>query len=114
MNDNEPITEISTTNTELILIPKERLIALEILEQSIPTLIEKAMNDYKKAKLKMLHDKDKLNPAGVNARVKRYNERNKDKINERRLMKRNQRNITSIIIPVQNDSTIQNEFTVTF
>ena len=52
MNDN---------NTDLISIQKERLKSLELLEESIPSLIEKAIQDYKKAKLKMLHEKDTHN-----------------------------------------------------
>ena len=39
------------------LVPKERLSALEALEQNIPRIIETAISDYKKARLKMLHDK---------------------------------------------------------
>lgn len=100
------------------LVSKERLDALEALEQNIPTLIETAISDYKKARLKMLHDKDKQNPAAVNARVKRYNERNKDKISAKRLMKRNQR-VNSVVIPLnilQNETVEgkEDEFIVTF
>jgi len=96
------------------LVSKERLDALEALEQNIPTLIEKAIFDYKKARLKMLHDKDKQNPAAVNARVKRYNERNKEKINAKRLLKRNQ-NI-SVVIPLNilENEPEGDEFIVTF
>ena len=99
-----------------VYVSKERLDALEALEQNIPTLIEKAISDYKKARLKMLHDKDKQNPAAVNARVKRYNERNKEKINAKRLMKRNQR-VNSVVIPLnilQNQPPEEDEFIVTF
>jgi hypothetical protein len=107
MNANIPTT----------FITKERLAALELLQENIPKLIEKAISDYKKDRLKMLHEKDKQNPAAVNARVKRYNERNKDKINARRLMKKNERNISSIVIPLttlQNETLAGDEFVVTF
>lgn len=107
MNANIPTT----------FITKERLAALESLQENIPKLIEKAISDYKKDRLKMLHEKDKQNPAAVNARVKRYNERNKDKINARRLMKKNERNISSIVIPLttlQNETLAGDEFVVTF
>ena len=83
---------------KVILISKERLNVLELLEKNLPEIIEKAIVNDKKAKLKLLHDKDKQNPAGVNARVKRYNEKNKDKINERRLLKRNK----GIVYPILN------------
>lgn len=84
---NVIIGEIENTNTN-ILISLKRLNELESLEKSLPTIIEKAINEHKNAKLKLLHEKDKQNPAAVNARVKRYNEKNKDKINARRLIRR--------------------------
>jgi len=98
------------------LVSKERLDALEALEQNIPTLIEKAIFDYKKARLKMLHDKDKQNPAAVNARVKRYNERNKEKINAKRLLKRNRNQNISVVIPLNilENEPEGDEFIVTF
>lgn len=96
-----------------IFVSKDRLAALEALEQNIPTLVEKAISDYKKARLKMLHDKDKQNPAAVNARVKRYNERNKEKINAKRLLKRNQN--VSVVIPLSIlQEAVEDEFIVTF
>lgn len=98
-------------------VSKERLEALEALEQNIPKLIEQGIFDYKKARLKMLHDKDKQNPAAVNARVKRYNERNKDKINAKRLMKRNQnQRVNSVVIPLNilQNQPEEDEFIVTF
>jgi len=87
---------------EITFIAKEKLTALEQLKESIPTLIEKAISDYKKAKLAMLHEKDKQNPAAVNARVKKYNEKNRDKINAKRILKRNQLNVNSVTIPLEN------------
>jgi hypothetical protein len=67
----------------------------------------------------MLHEKDKKNPAAVNARVKRYNEKNKDKINAKRIMKRNQLNVNYVIIPLENlhvteSVPIEDTFTVRF
>ena len=95
-----------------ISVPKERLEALEGLEQNITKLIEQGICDYKKARLKMLHDKDKQNPAGVNARVKRYNERNKEKIKANRLIKRNQNVIVIPFLPPAQPEG--DEFVVTF
>ena len=106
---------------EMVIISKKTLIDLEQLKESIPTLIEKAILDYKKAKLIMLHEKDKKNPAGVNARVKKYNEKHKDEINAKRIMKRNQMNGNSEVVSLntqENTSLITNtglsEFTVKF
>jgi hypothetical protein len=94
----------------IILVSKQRLEALELLEQNIPALIEKGICDYKKERLRILHEKDKQNPAGVNARVKRYNERNKEKIIARRLLKR-----TIVIIPFLPTTQPEgDEFIVTF
>jgi hypothetical protein len=85
---------ISTGDDIFVSICIDRLKKLELLESSLPKLIEQAIVDHKKAKLKMLHEKDKQNPAGVNARVKRYNEKHKDKINARRNMKRNEEKLS--------------------
>jgi len=103
--------ENSIIEDNKVLITKERLDALEQLTDNIPILIEKAINDYKKARLKMLHDKDKQNPAGVNARVKRYNERNRDKINARRMLKKK---VNSVVIPLTETQTGEGDFIVTF
>ena len=75
----------------MISISKERLESLEKLERELPTLIENAILDYKKNKLKKLHEKDKSNPESVNIRVKRYVEKHKDEINARRREKRKQK-----------------------
>jgi hypothetical protein len=106
---------------EITFIEKEKLTSLEQLKDSIPTLIEKAISDYKKAKLAMLHEKDKKNPAAVNARVKKYNEKHKDQINAKRLMKRNQVNVKCVVLPsisTGGESSItktgESEFTVKF
>ena len=73
---------------EQVLICSERLQKLELLEKQLPEMIEAAIQEHKKNKLRMLHEKDKENPAAVNLRVKRYNERHKEEINARRRAKR--------------------------
>jgi len=75
----------------MISISKERLESLEKLERELPMLIENAILDYKKNKLKKLHENDKNNPQSVNIRVKRYVEKHKDEINARRREKRKQK-----------------------
>jgi hypothetical protein len=112
-----------------VLIMTKRLQYLEDLEKNLPNLIDQAIIEYKKAKLKMLHEKDKQNPEAVNARVKRYNEKHKNEISARRIEKRNEakrikngNTIDKIIIPFDNDiknkelSTISNDmrFTLQF
>lgn len=92
-----------------IIISKQRLDELELLEKNLPEIIQKAITDDKKAKLKLLHEKDKQNPAGVNARVKRYNAKNKDKINARRLLKR-----TQGTIPLEAEPETDEKFVIRF
>lgn len=89
MNDVQ--NEIITPSEEkLVSIDIERFNKLELLEKTLPNIIENAIIEHNKNKLKILHEKDKLNPAAVNARVKRYNERHKDEIIARRIAKRNE------------------------
>ena len=74
--------------TELVTISAERLKELEDLESSIPLMIDKAVLEYKKSNLKKLHERDKANPAAINMRVKRYVERHREEINQKRREKR--------------------------
>jgi hypothetical protein len=78
---------------ELVTISAERLKELEVLEASIPSMIEKAVSEYKKSNLKKLHERDKANPAAINLRVKRYVERHREEINKRRREKRQQKKL---------------------
>jgi len=73
---------------ETITISKKRLEELEDLERNLEKKIQEAILNNKKESLKRLHEKDKINPNAVKLRIKRYNEKNKDKINERRREKR--------------------------
>jgi hypothetical protein len=73
---------------EAVSITVERLKQLEALEASIPSMIEKAIVEYKKSNLKKLHERDKANPAAINLRVKRYVERHREEINKKRREKR--------------------------
>lgn len=88
--------------TNLILVNSARLAELEQIEKNLPDLIAEAIKANKIAKLKKLHEKDKLNPAAVNARVKRYNEKHKDKIAE----KRNARKIDKLITEGKSEAEI--------
>ena len=90
-------------NDKLIYICTKRLEKLELLEKSLPEILERAIIDHKKEKLKLLHEKDKQNPAAVNARVKRYNERHKEEIAARKNAKQNKERIqknNSVIEPL--------------
>lgn len=78
---------------EVITISADRLKELEALEASIPSMIENAIQEYKKSNLKKLHERDKANPAGINMRVKRYVERHREEINKKRREKRLQQKL---------------------
>jgi hypothetical protein len=69
-------------------ISVDRLRELEMLEASIPKIIDDAILEYKKTNLKKLHERDKANPEAINKRVKRYFERHREEINARRREKR--------------------------
>jgi hypothetical protein len=75
----------------LVEISVERFEELEKLERSLPDLIAKAIADSKRENLRKLHEKDKNNPEAVRNRVKRYIQKNRDKINEKRRERRKQK-----------------------
>jgi len=77
-----------TGSCELITISVARLKELEDLERNLKERVEEAISNNKKEALKRLHEKDKANPAAVKERIKRYNQKNRDKINEKRREKR--------------------------
>ena len=77
---------------EVATISISRLEYLEELERNLPILIENALKENKANALKRLHQMDKENPAVVSLRVKRYVEKNRDKINERRRERRKIKN----------------------
>ena len=93
---------VAAAAANLILVNSARLAELEQIEKNLPDLIAEAIKANKIAKLKKLHEKDKLNPAAVNARVKRYNEKHKDKIAE----KRNARKIDKLITEGKSEAEI--------
>ena len=93
-------------NAGFVSISKERLEMLELLEKNLPCMIQSAIDNYKKDKLKLLHEKDKLDPTLVNERVKRYAKKHKDTINAKRREKRKEikENKDKDSIISQNDS----------
>lgn len=106
-----------TNETEgLVFISEEGLKELEILESSIPCMIENAVIEYKKLNLNKLQAKAK--PAAINSRVKQYvtircKENNKRKRKQQKQQK--QRNGThykkstvSSIIDMENQLLVDN------
>lgn len=70
-------------------------------------MIEDAVQDYKKSSLKRLHDRDKLNPDAINARVKRYVEKHRESINARRRDKRqNQKKVLTPVPTIAPESSV--------
>ena len=77
-----------------VLVPVERLRALEALEASVPEMLAKARADRDKERFAVLHEKDKENPEGAKERYKKHYVVNKDAINARRREKRKEKNAT--------------------
>ena len=75
---------MTTETSQVVEINLERLRRLEQLEASLPQLIEAGVKQYKQAKLKSLHERDKLNPDAANMRARRYADKHRDEINARR------------------------------
>lgn len=73
---------------ETVEISAERLKQLEELEARLPLMIDDAVKNYKMNKLKLLHEKDRMNPEAANMRARRYAERHRDEINAKRREKR--------------------------
>jgi hypothetical protein len=67
-----------------ILVPIERLRALEALEAELPTLLAKAKAERDKEKLEALHAARKANPQEYSKKVLEKYHKNKDEINARR------------------------------
>jgi hypothetical protein len=75
-----------------VLVPVERLRALEALEASLPDMLARAKVDRDKERFTALHEKDKENPEGAKERYKKHYVANKDAINARRRDKRKEKN----------------------
>lgn len=102
---------IDISHNTMVHVNIDRIQKLESLEQSLSSIIVKAIADYKTTKLKELHERDKNNPEGVKIRVRRYLEKHKDEVNKRRREKRKElkQNIT-INSPSSILDTIKNSF----
>jgi hypothetical protein len=85
---SDTVLERAIENKRRIAIRPGRLKFLQYLEAKMPEMIKEAMEQYMKEKLNALHKKDKMDPTAVNARVKRYVDKNRDEINARRREKR--------------------------
>jgi hypothetical protein len=71
-----------------ITVSLQRFRELEELERSLPSLIEKALVERKANRLKLLREKDKADATLVRERARRYAEKHRESINERRRLKR--------------------------
>ena len=96
-NNSQPVNLESSPYENMIedtvTISIERLQMLEEMERNLPQMIKDAIEQHKKEKLKLLHEKDKLDPKSVNARVKRYAQKHKDEINAKRRAKREEQKL---------------------
>ena len=67
-----------------VLVPVERLRALEALEAGLPDMLAKAKADRDKERFAMLHEKEKANPEPHKKKVLENYHKNKEEINARR------------------------------
>jgi len=67
-----------------VLVPLERLRALEALEASLPELLAKAKSDRDKEKLDALHAARKADPEKFSKKALEKYHKNKEEINARR------------------------------
>lgn len=67
-----------------VLVPLERLRALEALEADIPNMLEKVRKETDKERLARLHEKAKANPKEASQKALKRYYKNKDEINARR------------------------------
>jgi hypothetical protein len=78
-----------------ITVSLQRWRELEELERSLPSLIEKALVERKANRLKLLREKDKADVTLVRERARRYAEKHRESINERRRLKRHPEEVTT-------------------
>jgi hypothetical protein len=67
-----------------VLVPIERLRALETLEAEIPAMLEKVKIERDKERLLMLHKKAKENPKEASEKALKRYYKNKEEINAKR------------------------------
>ena len=67
-----------------VLVPVERLRALEALEASLPDMLARAKVDRDKERFAMLQEKEKANPDPHKKKVLENYHKNKEEINARR------------------------------
>ena len=67
-----------------VLVPLERLQALETLEASLPELLAKAKVDANTERLNKLHEQRKADPVAYSKKVLEKYHKNKEEINARR------------------------------
>lgn len=75
---------VATDISGCVLVPLERLRALEALEAELPTIIEKAKHDRDKERMAALRSRDKEDPKAHSARTAKWKEEHREEYNARR------------------------------
>jgi hypothetical protein len=88
VSDTKIVNTLSNAGPGWVTVPLDRLKELEELERRLPSLIEQVIADYKMSRLKALRERDKADANLVRQRARRYAEKHRDSINERRRLKR--------------------------
>jgi len=73
---------------EHVLVSRQRLAELEAAVTKRDIDREAIISEYKKERLQKLRDKDRSNVGAVRERVRRFNEKHKDEIIEKRKIKK--------------------------
>ena len=84
-----------------ITVTIKRWRELEELERSVPSLLERAIADYKASRLKGLRERDKADVNLVRERARRYAEKHRESIRERRRLKRHPEECTTNVLMIE-------------
>jgi hypothetical protein len=82
------LQEMEAKLVEHVLVSKNRLAELEAAVAKRDMDRELIINEYKQERLRKLREKDKSNSGAVRERVRRFNEKHRDEILEKRKIKR--------------------------
>jgi hypothetical protein len=82
------LQDMETKLAEHVLISKQRLAELEAAVAKRELDKELIISEYKKERLQKLREKDRENSGAVRERVRRFNEKHRDEILEKRKLKK--------------------------
>ena len=93
------LQEMEAKLTEHVFISKQRLAELEATVAKMELDKELIISEYKKERLQKLREKDRENSGAVRERVRRFNEKHRDEILEKRKLKKDSKHTETTEIP---------------